>query len=94
MVCGNLEVNKYLEYCMIDASAATQNLLLEAHHLGLGAVWIGMYPIPCRFEKFHELFHLPSHIQPLWMIAVGHKDMEGKYIEKYNLEKIHYEDWD
>ena len=41
VVCGNLEVNSYIEYCMIDCAAATENLLLEAHHLGLGGVWIG-----------------------------------------------------
>lgn len=94
VVLGNLEVNPMIEYCMIDASAATENLLLEAHHLGLGGVWIGMYPQPGNFEKFNELFHVPSHIQPLWMIALGHPADEGKYIEKYNEEKIHYEDWD
>jgi len=93
VVCGNLEVNSYLEYCMIDCAAATENLLLEAHHLGLGGVWIGMYPMPANFEKFNELFTVPSHIQPLWMVAIGHPSDEGKYIEKYNEEKIHYEDY-
>lgn len=94
VVCGNKEVNSILEYCMIDCAAATENLLLEAEHLGLGGVWIGMYPMPANFDKFNELFTVPEHIQPLWMIAIGHKDGEGRYIEKYNLEKIHFEDWD
>lgn len=94
VVCGNLEVNSYIEYCMIDCAAATENLLLEAHHLGLGGVWIGMYPWPGNFEKFNELLTLPEHIKPLWMIAVGHPSQEGVYIEKYKEEKIHFEDWD
>ena len=78
----------------IDMSACVENLLLEAHHLGLGGVWIGMYPWPGNFEKFNELFTLPKHIKPLWMIAVGHPSQEGVYIEKYKEEKIHFEDWD
>lgn len=94
VVCGNLKVNDILEYCIIDASAATENLLLQAHHMGLGAVWIGMYPKPANFEKFNEIFHLPEHIQPLWMIALGHPGEEGIIRDKYNIEKIHYEDWE
>lgn len=94
VVCGNLEVNSILEYCIIDASAATENLLLAAHEMGLGAVWIGMYPQPGNFEKFNELFTVPEHVQPLWMIALGHPSEEGILRDKYNEAKIHYEDWD
>lgn len=93
VVLGNLEVNEFLEYCMIDASAATENLLLAAHEMGLGGVWIGMYPKPANFEKFNELFNVPEHVQPLWMIALGHPSGEGVIIDKYNETKIHFEDW-
>ena len=90
VVCGNKEVNSILEYCMIDCAAATGEYFSQANY----DEWIGMYPMPANFDKFNELFTIPEHIQPLWMIAIGHKDGEGRYIEKYNLEKIHFEDWD
>ena len=47
IVCGNMQ--KALEGDMQslwvqDASAASENILLAAHALGLGAVWTGVYP--------------------------------------------------
>ncbi|MFA5065288.1 MAG: nitroreductase family protein [Dehalococcoidia bacterium] len=35
----------------LDCSAATMNILLAAHALGLGAVWVGIFPVQERIEK-------------------------------------------
>jgi nitroreductase len=50
LVCGNLKVETAQGYWVIDCAAATQNLLLAAHALGLGAVWTGVYPREERID--------------------------------------------
>ena len=43
VVCGRESVSRHWA---VDCSAATENLLLEAVSLGLGAVWVGIYTTP------------------------------------------------
>lgn len=93
IVCANLKKNELLEYCEQDLAAATQNMLLEAHALGLGGVWLGMHPTPGRSQRLKVVFQLPDHIFPLWMVAIGYPDEEGCLKDKYNPEVIHYENW-
>ncbi len=67
-VCGDMD--KALEgdardFWVQDVSAATENILLAAHAMGLGAVWTGVYPIKDRCAKVSEILQLPENIIPL-----------------------------
>ncbi len=44
VVCGETKGQPFDGYWVQDCSAATENLLLAAHALGLGGVWLGVYP--------------------------------------------------
>lgn len=55
----------------LDCAAATQNILLAAHELGLGAVWIGVFPLAMRIEKVREILAIPPSQTPFAMIAIG-----------------------
>ena len=44
LVCGDTGPKKWPEFWEQDCSAATENLLIEAERLGLGAVWLGVHP--------------------------------------------------
>nr|NQU92686.1 nitroreductase family protein [Bacteroidota bacterium] len=44
VVCGDKSIEKEEGYLAINCSAATQNILLSAFDLGLGSVWLGLYP--------------------------------------------------
>ena len=57
-----------------DLAAATQNILLEATQQGLGAVWIGGYPIEERLENIRNLVEIPQGKTPFSLIAVGYPD--------------------
>ena len=62
VVCGNQTKERFPGYWVQDCSAATQNLLLEAVHLGLGAVWMG-HPAetPAPLDTYKpERVHLES----------------------------------
>ncbi len=55
-----------------DCAAATQNILLAAHEQGLGAVWIGVFPLSMRAENVREILEIPSEFTPFSIVAVGH----------------------
>jgi nitroreductase len=94
LVCADLALEKSPGYWVQDCSAATQNLLLAARALGLGAVWLGIYPIQERIEGLRRLLHLPERVQPLSLAAVGHPLGEYPPPEnRFRPDRVHYNRW-
>ena len=74
-VCGNLGSVKKLvteRFWVQDCSAATQNLLLAANALGLGAVWCGVHPINRLESSLRTILNLPETVIPLNVVYIGH----------------------
>lgn len=97
LVCGNMEhalEGQNREYWIQDCSAATQNILLTATDLGLGSVWIGIYPYDNRIQFLRELFNLPKHITPLNIIYVGYPAEQKEPRTQYNESKVHWHHYD
>ena len=96
-VCGNLQrqPGRMADYgfWVQDCSAATQNLLLEAVHLGIGAVWLGVYPIEERVKGIQALLGLPEHILPLSVVALGYPAQQPQPMDTYRPEYVHWERW-
>ncbi len=80
-------------YWQQDCAAATENLLLAAEALGLGAVWTGVYPNADLYPKLHDYLGLPSNVQPLCCIPIGHPAGETQPRDKWKPENIHYGKW-
>jgi nitroreductase len=78
---------------VMDCSAATQNLLLAAQAVELGAVWTGVYPYADRIAAVQEALQLPSHVMPLNVIAIGHPAKEEAPKDKWKPERIHQNKW-
>ena len=76
-----------------DCSAATQNMLLAAEALGLGAVWTGVYPDYQRARDLSDFLGLPGNVQPLCCIPIGHHDGTTQPKDKWKPENIHYGKW-
>ncbi|MEI8199528.1 MAG: nitroreductase family protein [Eubacteriales bacterium] len=77
-----------------DMGASAENILLEATHLGLGAVWIGIATSDAAAENIKNLFRLPNHIRPFSLIAVGWPESaQNVFVDRYNESKVHYEKW-
>lgn len=74
----------------LDLSAATQNILLEAEYLELGAVWIGVYPFEERINKVKDILKLPEDIIPFAIIPIGYPSKETEVKNKFDENKIHY----
>lgn len=54
-----------------DGAAATQNMLLEAHSLGLGACWIGTYGEAYEASA-KKVLDVPENERLVSVIAIGH----------------------
>lgn len=89
VVCGDTVASPM--FWMVDCAAATQNILLAAEALGLGAVWTAAWPSEDRINAVKAAINLPDHILPLNVIPVGYPAKEEKAKDKYDAEKLHWE---
>ena len=95
VVCGNTqrETVANLNYWVIDCSAATQNLLLAAHALGLGAVWTAVHPRAERVAALRQILPLPDHIQPLCLVPLGYPAETKGPVSRFEADRVHFEQW-
>lgn len=93
LVCGAPEGKRYPTFWTQDTSAATQNILLAARGLGLGSVWVGIYPEENRMAGFRTLFNLPEQIIPFSLIPIGWPDGNFSTRETFRPELVHQEAW-
>ena len=82
---------KLPDFWIQDVSAATENLLLAAHALGLGAVWTGVYPVMERTAEVANVLNCPKNIVPLALVRVGYPDEAPEPKNKFKEENISYE---
>ena len=90
LVCGDRNLQEMDGYIIQDCSAATQNIMLAAHALGLGSVWLGMYPREERMKKVGELLNIPSNILPVALISIGYPDESKPLPDRYKSDRIHF----
>jgi nitroreductase len=93
LVCFDEKLQHDKGYGELDCSAATQNILLAAHGIGLGAVWIGIFPRENRISSVKKLFNLPLNIIPFAFVAVGYPDEKKVNPLRFREDRIHREKW-
>ena len=93
LFCGDPDGKKWPAFWDQDLSAATQNMLLTARDLGLGTVWVGVYPEKDRMEVFRKLLAIPENIHPFALIPVGWPDGQFEAVNRFRSELIHQETW-
>ncbi|MFR9650248.1 MAG: nitroreductase family protein [Rikenellaceae bacterium] len=92
VVCG-LPAQSYLEnYWIQDCAIVSENILIAAHGMGLGAVWCGVYPDNGngRFEAMSKLLATPEGVVPMNIIAIGYPDSEPNIKDKWDSSKVHH----
>jgi len=93
LICADTDIETHPGYWVEDCSAATQNILLAAHALGLGAVWLGIYPGEERTGDIKKLFKLPASVMPLSLLSIGFPAEDKPPADRYNEERVHYNTW-
>ena len=77
-------------YSIQDTAAATQNLLLTAHELGIATCWIGAF----NPDTARELLGLPREIEPIAFTPLGYPAEKPGYKSRKPLNEIvRYEHW-
>ena len=93
-VCGDRRAQSFpFDFWVQDCSAAIQNMLLEAEHLGLGGVWLGVYPVPERVSNISALLGLPEDVLPLGLLAFGQPAGNPEPADRFLPESVHKETW-
>ena len=93
IVCGDM--SKTLdgvarEFWVQDCSAATQNILLAAHSMGLGAVWNGLYPDLPRCKFISNLLQMDNRYIPLCVVPIGYPAEDPEVKDKWKPENVIY----
>ena len=96
VVCVDIEKSpsRWVE----DGVTATQNILLAAHDLGLGSVYVTGFKNskPEIAKKIKEILNLPEKIMPVTILPIGYPDPLEKLDKKESLDIkkiIHYGKW-
>jgi nitroreductase len=94
-VCGDLQKAHEgdLSFLLQDCSAATENILIAATMLGLGACWLGVHPRPDRIQLVKDAAALPAGIIPVSIVAIGWPAERTEARTRFRQNAVHYEQW-
>ena len=96
VVCGNMDKalpGQGRGFWVQDCSAATENILLAANAIGLGAVWTGLYPDENRAGVVAKVLKLPETYIPLCTIVIGHPAEQPTPKDKWKPENVSYNEF-
>jgi nitroreductase len=88
---GNLNEAKVIRMIEQDLGACNENILLQATHEGLGAVWLGFHPIEERTLKLKEYLEIPDYCIPFSVICIGYPAHESEVKLRYDESKVHFD---
>lgn len=89
-VCGDPDVSAWW---VQDCSAATENILIAAAALGLGAVWLGSHGSPEREKALRGILGIPDSIGVLSLLSIGHPAEEKEARTQYDSRRVHRNGW-
>jgi nitroreductase len=93
LVCGDDGQEDFKDYWVQDCSAATENILLAATAMGLGSVWLGIYPRHDRVHEICKIVGLPHNVTPLSLVPIGYPNESKPLHDRYQQERVHKERW-
>lgn len=97
VTCGDMRLTfdgAGRELWVQDLSAASENILLAAHAIGLGAVWTGCYPDKDQCKKLQKVLELPDEVIPLNAIIIGYPKHVVKPKDKWDETRVSYDAYD
>lgn len=93
VVCGDKNREGMREFLYSDCAAATQNMLLCIHGLGLGGVWCGVAAHSDWQKLIIDRLALPPKSEPISVIALGYPNETKALRPQWDPKKIHYDKW-
>ena len=90
-VCGDTDAAP--AYWVQDCSAATENILIAAAAIGLGAVWLGCHPREERVSAVRDILGIPEQFGILNLLSIGHPGERKEPRTQYDEGRIHRDRW-
>ena len=92
VVCGNMKLafkGPSQEMWVQDCSAAIENILIAATSMGLGSVWIGIYPLESNIRPLKKILNIPGYVTPLGIVYVGYPAEEKEARTRFNEKRVY-----
>ena len=96
-VCGSPNVannSAGRTYWIQDCSAALENILIAATGLGLGSVWVGVYPEEEKVKAVRQVLNIPDTVIPLGLVYLGYPAETQPARTQYDEQKVHWQQYD
>ena len=93
LICGDERLEKFPGLWVQDCSACAENVLLAAHALGLGAVWLALHPIEDRIRAVREACGVPGEVTPFALISMGFPAESLPGENRWDDSRLHDETW-
>jgi nitroreductase len=93
LICLDESLEKFKGFGPQDCSCAAQNLLLAAHDLGLGAVWVAVIGVPPRVAGCRKVLGVPEPIKPFALFPLGWPGEKLAAEVRYDESRIHKDRW-
>ena len=88
---GNNDAGK--TYWIQDCSAALENILIAAAGLGLGSVWVGVYPEQGKVKAVRQVLNIPGNVFPLGLVYLGYPADNQPPRTQYDEQKVHWQQY-
>jgi nitroreductase len=96
-VCGSPRVainDAGKTYWIQDCSAALENILITAAGLGLGSVWVGVFPEEGKIKAVRQELNIPDTVIPLGLVYLGYPAESQPPRTQYDEQKVHWQQYD
>ena len=77
------------EFFVQDCALSAGNILLAAQAMGLGGVYLGLYPKQAVMNKVRAIYDIPEHILPFALLSIGYPDKPLKPHTTFHSHKVH-----
>jgi len=97
VVCGNMKLafkGPSQEFWVQDCSAAIENILIAATSIGLGTVWIGIYPLENNIRPLKKILNIPEYVTPLGIVYVGYPAEEKEARTRFDEKRVYWQEYD
>ena len=93
ITCYDTALVTHEGYADQDCALASQNILLAAHDLGLGSVYVGVHPRKEREESIKRVLGIPSDITVFNIIPIGYPAESKPKEDKSISSRVHNGKW-
>jgi nitroreductase len=93
LVCGDAGKEIYPGFWPQDCACSAQNMQLAAHDIGIGCVWIAIYPLDERVQVCRKILGIPETITPFALLAMGVPNEVLPPETRYDEVRLHENKW-